>query len=84
MNHFKPLLLATALATSAQATLATDWQDSPYGKQDEIGAANLLTPATFATRVRSEARRSAGKVSVTVIDEAGLRKEGCGSGETER
>lgn len=44
MNYFKPLLLAAALATTAQATLAADWQDSPYGKQDEIGAANLLTP----------------------------------------
>ncbi|WP_409287402.1 cyclase family protein [Pseudomonas guariconensis] len=44
MNYFKPLLLAAALATTAQATLAADWQDSPFGKQDEIGAANLLTP----------------------------------------
>ena len=44
MTRFKPLLLAVALATTAQATLAADWQTSPYGKQDEIGAANLLTP----------------------------------------
>jgi leucyl aminopeptidase len=40
--------------------------------------ANLLTPATFATRVRSEARRSTAKLSVSVIDEANLRKQGCG------
>ena len=44
MKHFKPLLLASALAITSQTTLAADWHPSPYGANDEIGAANLLTP----------------------------------------
>ncbi len=40
--------------------------------------ANLLTPATFASRVRTEARRSSGKVTVSVINEPALKKLGCG------
>ncbi|CAK9888629.1 MULTISPECIES: cyclase family protein [Pseudomonas] len=44
MKHFKPLLLATTLAITSHTTLAADWHPSPYGANDEIGAANLLTP----------------------------------------
>ncbi|MGE7989672.1 cyclase family protein [Pseudomonas sp. NPDC089554] len=44
MTPFKPLLLAAALTATTHTTLAADWQQSPYGSQDEIGAANLLTP----------------------------------------
>ncbi|MFB4390546.1 MULTISPECIES: cyclase family protein [unclassified Pseudomonas] len=44
MTPFKPLLLAAALTASTHTALAADWQQSPYGNQDEIGAANLLTP----------------------------------------
>lgn len=44
MHYFNPLLLTLALASTAQSTLAANWQSSPYGPNDEIGAANLLTP----------------------------------------
>ncbi|MCE5981743.1 cyclase family protein [Pseudomonas sp. LF19] len=44
MKPLKPLLLATALAITSQTTLAADWYPSAYGANDEIGAANLLTP----------------------------------------
>ena len=58
-----------AAVVGARVALARDLVNLP---------ANLLNPATFATRARAEARTSTGKVSVSVIDEAGLRKLGCG------
>ncbi len=58
-----------AAVVGARVELARDLVNLP---------ANLLTPATFASRTRAEARRSSGKVTVSVIDEAGLRKLGCG------
>jgi kynurenine formamidase len=41
----KSLLLASALCCGLAGTaLAEDWHDSPWGPDDEIGAANLITP----------------------------------------
>ena len=36
---------AITVTLAAQAATAADWPVSPYGARDEIGAANLLTPA---------------------------------------
>ena len=36
--------LAAAAALAALPALAQDWTESPYGPEDELGAANLLTP----------------------------------------
>lgn len=44
MNTLWKLLLATALPFAAQTVSADNWYPSAYGPNDEIGAANLLTP----------------------------------------
>ncbi|WP_434031160.1 cyclase family protein [[Pseudomonas] boreopolis] len=44
MNMLARLALASALLSLAQATNAADWYPSRYGADDQIGAANLLTP----------------------------------------
>jgi hypothetical protein len=42
-NTLAPIALASMLA-GTQVEAATDWHPSTYGADDEIGAANLLTP----------------------------------------
>ncbi|MBD2838743.1 cyclase family protein [Pseudomonas sp. JM0905a] len=44
MKTFTRLALATALPLAMQVASAADWYPSAYGANDEIGAANLLTP----------------------------------------
>lgn len=44
MSKLKRIALAAATAFTAQAAVAADWYPSAYGTNDEIGAANLLTP----------------------------------------
>lgn len=44
MKTFARLALAAALPMLMQVASAADWYPSAYGPDDEIGAANLLTP----------------------------------------
>jgi kynurenine formamidase len=44
MKILAKLALAAALPLAVQAASAADWHPSAYGPNDEIGAANLLTP----------------------------------------
>lgn len=44
MKRLKQAALAAAIVASMQAATAADWYPSAYGPNDEIGAANLLTP----------------------------------------
>lgn len=44
MKILATLALYSALLPTLQAASAADWSASPYGADDQIGAANLLTP----------------------------------------
>jgi hypothetical protein len=44
MKTFSKFALAALLPLAMQAASAADWYPSAYGPNDEIGAANLLTP----------------------------------------
>lgn len=44
VNHIKRLALASMIGLASHAAVAADWYPSVYGPNDEIGAANLLTP----------------------------------------
>ncbi|MFC5699314.1 cyclase family protein [Pseudomonas sp. GCM10022186] len=44
MKPINRLVLASAIALASHSVVAADWYPSAYGANDEIGAANLLTP----------------------------------------
>lgn len=52
MKLFKYFTLATAMMMVADGASSADWTNSAYGKNDEIGAANLLTPEIVQQAVK--------------------------------
>ena len=46
MNTIQMAVLAATLATSVGAAAQASWYPSKWGPNDEIGAANYMTPAT--------------------------------------
>ncbi|QQE91214.1 cyclase family protein (plasmid) [Azotobacter chroococcum] len=52
VNHIKRLALASMIGLASHAAVAADWYPSAYGPNDEIGAANLLTPDVVGEAVK--------------------------------
>lgn len=52
VNHIKRLALASMIGLASHAAVAADWYPSAYGPNDEIGAANLLTPDVVREAVK--------------------------------
>lgn len=52
MNFFKYFTLASAMMMATDSASSADWKQSAYGKDDEIGALNLLTPEVVQQAVK--------------------------------
>ncbi len=52
MKIFRYFTLASAMMMAADSAFSADWTQSAYGKNDEIGAANLLTPEVVKNAVK--------------------------------